>query len=147
MVWIDPFDEIRKIQHEINRMFSSIFARPSVASEMTSSDGIWREPLIDIFEDESHVIVTAEIPGVDKEDIGLNVTEEGLEIRAEKRKEKREETEKSRRLERSYTGFYRYIELPVEVVPEKATATYRNGILEVKIPKTERKRNVEIKVQ
>jgi len=107
MVWIDPFDEIRKIQHEINRMFSSIFARPSVASEMTSSDGIWREPLIDIFEDESHVIVTAEIPGVDKEDI----------------------------------------ELPVEVVPEKATATYRNGILEVKIPKTERKRNVEIKVQ
>jgi len=146
MVWVDPLEEIRKIQHEINRMFSNVFARPSLVSEF-SSDGDWREPLIDIFEDESHVIVTAEIPGVDKEDIKLNVMEDGLEIRAEKRKEKKEETEKSMRLERTYTGFYRYIELPVEVIPEKATATYRNGILEVKIPKTEKKKGVQIKVQ
>lgn len=145
MVWVDPVEEIRKIQQEINRMFSNIFSRP--LNTDTSLEGNWREPLIDVFEDENHVIVTAEIPGVDKEDIKLNVTEDGLEIRAEKRKERKEETEKSRRLERTYTGFYRYIELPVEVIPEKATATYKNGILEVKIPKTEKKKGVQIKVQ
>lgn len=147
MVWVEPLEEIKRIQNEINRMFSSIFARPSFISEITSSDGGWREPLIDIFEDENHVILTAEIPGVDKEDIKLNVTEDGIEIRAEKKEERKEETEKSRRLERTYTGFYRYIELPVEVIPEKAKATYRNGILEVRIPKTERKKGVQIKVQ
>lgn len=149
MVWMDVFDEMRRMQREINRMFGNLFARPSFITPMTPTETGWREPLMDLWEDEDSVVVKAEMPGVDKEDIKLNVMEDSLEFKVERKKEKRAETAGTRRMERSYEGFYRYVQLPCKVIPDKATATYNNGILEVKVPKAEKvkKRGVEVKVQ
>lgn len=148
-MWRNPFDELRRMQMDIDRMFSDFFSMPSTTTALTPTSAGWREPLTDMWEDENNVVVTAELPGINKEDIKLNVTEDTLEIKVERKREKREETETSKRMERSYTGFYRYLQLPAEVLPDKATATYNNGVLEVKIPKVEkaRKRGKEIKVQ
>lgn len=148
MFWVDIFDEMRRMQREINRMFGNFLSRPSFFTTMSPAWIGWREPLIDLLEDEDNVTIRAELPGVNKEDIKLNVTEDSLELKVLRKKESSTETVGAQRLERSYEGFYRYLQLPCKVVPEKATATYNNGILEVKIPKVEKtKRGVEIKVQ
>jgi HSP20 family protein len=149
MIWMDIFDEMRRMQREINRMFGNLLARPSFATPLAPAWGGWREPLMDLWEDEDNVTIRAEIPGVNKEDIKLNVTEDSLEVKVLRKKESKGETAGVQHLERSYEGFYRYVQLPCKVVPEKAEATYNNGILEVKIPKAEKekKRGVEVKVQ
>ncbi len=149
MVWINPFDEMRRMQQEIDRMFNNLFAQPSVTTSLTPVESGWREPLTDMWEDDDSIIVTAELPGVDKDEIKLNITENALELKVEKKREKKSESGKSRRIERTYSGFYRYIELPSEIIPEKAKATYKNGVLEVRIPKSEKskKKSVEVKVE
>ncbi|MGC8817393.1 MAG: Hsp20/alpha crystallin family protein [Candidatus Hadarchaeum sp.] len=148
MFWMDVFDEMRRMQREINRMFGDFFARPMFVTPRTPTWMGWREPLIDLWEDEENVTLRAELPGVDKEDIKLNVTEDSLEIKVLRKKESKAETAGVQQMERSYGGFYRYLQLPCRVIPEKATATYNNGILEIKIPKAEKtKRGFEVKVQ
>jgi len=148
MAWMNPFEEIRRMQRDIDRMFGDFFDKSSFAS-FKRDETEWREPLVDVLENENSVIIKAELPGVDKNDIKLNVTKNTLEIKVEKRKEEKSETETSRRLERTYTGFYRYMRLPEEVIPEDAKANYKDGILEIKLPKREKSKvkNVEIKVQ
>ncbi|MHA1207937.1 MAG: archaeal heat shock protein Hsp20 [Candidatus Freyarchaeota archaeon] len=79
-----------------------------------------REPLTDVIETENEVIIVAETPGIDKEEIQLNSTENEVEIRAGNK-------------------FYKKVQLPAVVDPEKAKASYKNGILEIKIPKKEKK--------
>ncbi|MEM0321108.1 MAG: archaeal heat shock protein Hsp20 [Thermoprotei archaeon] len=77
-----------------------------------------REPLVDVNETDNEVLVIAEMPGVDKSEIKLNATEDTLEIKAEKK-------------------YYRLVELPVKVIPDKAKASYKNGVLEVRLTKRE----------
>ncbi|MFB0562358.1 MAG: archaeal heat shock protein Hsp20 [Candidatus Lokiarchaeia archaeon] len=79
-----------------------------------------REPLTDVIETENEVIIVAETPGVEKEEIQLNSTENEIEIKAGEK-------------------FYKKIQLPTVTIPEEAKASYKNGILEVKIPKKEKK--------
>ncbi|MEM4201780.1 MAG: Hsp20/alpha crystallin family protein, partial [Candidatus Hadarchaeum sp.] len=104
--------------------------------------------LVDLIDENDNITIRAELPGVNKEDIKLNVTDDSLELKVLRKKEASSETAGAQRVERSYEGFYRYLQFPCKVVPERATATYNNGILEVKIPKTEKtKRGIEVKVQ
>lgn len=99
----------------------------------------FREPLIDMEETEDELKVTVELPGISKEDIDIDVTEDTITIKA-KRKEAIEEKKKGfYRVERSYRGFYRKIGLPCNVIPEKAEASYKDGILIITLPKTEKK--------
>ncbi len=101
--------------------------RPRVTEE--------REPLVDVFEDDKQVIVVAELPGVEKEKIKLRVVDgKKLVIRASDDQRK----------------YYKEVELPAEVKPETAKASYRNGVLEVKLEKVEPRKEeggVEIKVE
>lgn len=110
----------------------------------------YRKPLTDIWEDEKDYVANLEIPGVDKNDIEININEGNVEIKVEKKKENKSE-DKSRgiyRYERSYNGFYRCFKLPKNVDNENIQAKYNNGILELKIPKLEHKnelRKIEVK--
>ena len=100
-----------------------------------------RKPLADIEENDKEVVIKFEIPGVDKRDIQLNITQNKIEVRVERKQEEKIKREGFYRLERSYGGFYRAISLPTEVIPEKAKAKYRDGILEVRIPKVKKKKS------
>ena len=103
-------------------------------------------PVVDLYEDKDDLVVKAELPGTEKQDIEVNVTDHTLMIKGEKKKEEKAEEEKYYRSERSFGSFRRSLELPSAVQTEKAKASFRNGILEVRLPKTEAAKAKRIKV-
>ncbi|OPY26988.1 MAG: Small heat shock protein HSP16.5 [Methanocella sp. PtaU1.Bin125] len=128
----DPFDELRRIQDRLGRIFSEY--------PISGREGRMMEtPSVDVMERGNDVIVTADMPGINKEDIRLEVREGNvLDISAEKKMEKKEEEKGYVRHERSYTGYYRSIRLPSPVDKTKAKAIYNNGVLEVTLPMAEK---------
>jgi len=106
-----------------------------------------RAPALDVFEDKDDVVVKAELPGMDKENIEVNLTDHMLTIKGEKKKEEEVKEENFYRSERSYGSFLRNVELPKAVQADKVKASFKNGILEVRAPKTEEAKNKEIKVK
>lgn len=139
----DFFEEMRRIQNEMNRLFDSFWSRPKrerFLSNVKRSFEFAREPSSDLRETDNEVIAYIEMPGVEKKDIQLKVTENDIEIKAEKKAESRIEKKGYSRAERSYRGFYKAASLPVKVIPEKVKATYKNGVLEIIMPKKEKKK-------
>jgi HSP20 family protein len=105
-------------------------------------------PAVDVFEDADDIVVKAEIPGAKKDEIEVNVTDSTLTISGQK--ERKEEVNEDRyyRCERSYGAFSRSVELPSEVQAGKAKASFTDGVLEVRLPKTDeaRKKAVKLKI-
>ena len=131
----DIFEEMRAMQEEMDRLFGKFFrTRPmlehSGSKDLTTGDH-FRSPIADMKETENSVIARFELPGVDKKDIELNVTEDYIEVKSEKKQEKK----KDKMYERFSQQFYRRIPLPTNVKAEKAKASYKNGILNIEIPK------------
>jgi HSP20 family protein len=152
----DPFSEFRRMQEMMDEMFASFFEEPYYSDYMLPEPiermpverSSYRAPLTDVWEDEKNVYITAELPGIKKEDISVNITERGIEIKAKKKEEMEEKRKGMYRLERTYGGFYKFVALPSNVDVDKAEATYNNGVLEIRIPKKEVKeegRKLEIK--
>jgi HSP20 family protein len=91
-------------------------------------------------------VVKAELPGMKKEDIDVSLTEDTITISGEKKKEEKIEKKDYYSLERSYGSFKRSFSLPAEVQTEKASAKFKDGVLEIRIPKTEEAKKKEKKV-
>ncbi len=141
-MWWDPYEEMRELERRMNRLFRELWGRgPSRRLLGKGERGIApleaREPYTDIMETNDSVIVTAELPGVKKEDISINATEDGIEISAEIKREEKLEEKGFYRRERSYDRYYRSYSLPAPVKPNEAQATYKNGVLEVVLPKAD----------
>jgi HSP20 family protein len=133
----DPFQELQRIQDRLNRVFGELAPSTQGQAGMQGME----IPSVDVLEQNNEVIVTADVPGMNKNDIKLDVTDNNvLEISAQKKTEKKEEESKGYiRHERSYTGFYRAVQLPAEVDISKAKATYNNGVLSVTLPIVKKK--------
>jgi HSP20 family protein len=116
-------------QQEMNRMFEDFFAPGARFSEFPVV------PVIDIKEDESMLTVTAELPGVEKEDVQIMVHDNVLTLKGEKRSEKREDKDNWHSVERSYGSFARRVLLPSDVDGDRAEATMDKGVLTLKLPK------------
>ncbi len=94
------------------------------------------QPRINVSETDDEVVVTAEMPGLEEKDFEVNLTGDLLTLKGEKRHEHEEKGKgANHRIERGYGSFQRTIQLPCEVVAEKAAAAYRNGVLTVTLPK------------
>jgi len=106
-----------------------------------------KAPAVDVFEEKDDIVVKAEIPGMDKDNIQVNLTDHTLTIKGEKKKEEEVKEENYFRSERSYGSFFRTLELPRDVHADKVKATFKNGVLEVRMPKTEEAKAKEIKVK
>jgi HSP20 family protein len=106
-----------------------------------------RAPVVDLFEEKDDIVVKAEIPGMDKDNISVNLSDHTLTIKGEKKKEEEVKEENYYRSERSYGSFVRTLELPKDVHADKVKATFKNGVLEVRMPKTEEAKAREIKVK
>lgn len=147
MSW-DPFEEIRKIKREIDRMISDFLRREAILKPFTAlkPKGM-REPLIDVYETNGEVVVLAELPGIRKEDIIVNASENSVEIVAEAKREAEEKEVGYFVKEREYRGYRRLINLPVRVDYKGAKASYRNGVLEIRLPKAERKEKARIEIE
>ena len=164
----DFFSEIEEFMKEFEREFEELMSRATMVPERPSQPIVYgfritigpdgrpiieefgnvkrmrgrpiiseeREPPVDVFEEDDQVVVIAEIPGVDKEKIDVQATEDTLIIKASNERRK----------------YYKEVELPVKVKPETAKATYRNGVLEVRIEKKEarkeeEKKGIKVKVE
>lgn len=127
----DPFRDLSVLQDRINRIFSEQVRE----TEHEGGERTW-SPVVDILETESDLIVRAEIPGMNRDDIDIEVTAESLTVRGERRFGE-QESEKFLRVERPYGPFQRSFTIGVPVQPDKVRASYRDGILEVVIPKAE----------
>jgi HSP20 family protein len=101
---------------------------------------------LDLYEDGNEVVVKAEMPGMTKEDIQISFADNVLTISGEKKQEDEDRGKDYYRAERVYGAFMRRIVLPTEVNPEKARALFKNGVLEIRLPKSESAKKKEIKV-
>jgi HSP20 family protein len=103
-------------------------------------------PSIDMFTEKDDVVVKAELPGMKKEDINVSLTDNTITVSGEKKQEEKVEKKDYYSYERSYGSFSRSIRLPAEVHTDKASAKFKDGVLEIRIPKTEEAKKKEKKV-
>lgn len=122
--------------------FFGDFTLPSLMFE----DAEWT-PAFDVSETDNELIIKAEVPGMDKKDINITVSDGMLTIKGEKKHEKKEENEHYHRVETHYGAFSRTLRLPTEVEADKVDATYKDGVLNVTLPKSEavEPKKIEIK--
>ncbi|HUB83720.1 MAG TPA: Hsp20/alpha crystallin family protein [Bryobacteraceae bacterium] len=123
------FSTMRRLSEEMNRAFDSVFGGISGFG----NSGLW-SPAIDVRERNGSIEIDAELPGLTKDDVKVESTEEGILIEGEKRREHEETREGFRRSERSYGSFSRWIAVPKGAQTDKATAEFKNGMLHVRIP-------------
>jgi HSP20 family protein len=107
----------------------------------------FRTPVLDLRETDGEFVLTAEMPGVNREDVDIRVTEDRVKIKAESREEREEKVKGYYRRERGYAAFYREVSIPEPVVAEKAKAVLHNGVLELRLPKAERGRTRRVPVE
>lgn len=144
----DMDDDIKKFQKEMNKFFDRLLGPESKKFIDDLKRGLdLREPLYDIEETENELIASLELPGIDKKDIQLGINENSLEIKVEKKAEAVMEKKGRVRAERHYRGLYRTISLPIPIIPDKSKASYKNGILEVVMPKAERGRSKKLNIE
>ena len=139
----DPFRDLRTLQDEVNRLFSSNFSR-SFGDEGIAR-GAWM-PGVDIYENKDQIVLEAELPGMNREDFEVTVENNVLTLRGERRFEKKDETDNYHRVERAYGTFTRSFTLPQTVSSEGATADYKDGVLRVVLHKREevKARRIEV---
>lgn len=132
--FFSPFEEMERWFEEALRR---PFFAPAWVPRFKLSEFGASYPTVDIFEDGAHVVVKAELPGMNKDDIDVSIKDDVITISGEKKTEEKVEKKDYYRLERSFGSFTRSLHLPAETQTEKATASFKDGILEVRIPKTE----------
>lgn len=127
----------------MDRLFDNFYTmRPA----RTENSAVWA-PSVDVSEDSTNFYLRAELPGISREAIDLEVEENVLSIRGERRFEKKEDGENFHFVERSYGSFYRSFTLPRNVDSENIGAEYRDGVLSVMIPKVEEARPKKVEVR
>ena len=123
--------EIKRFQERMNKLMEDFMEEAPTVSE-----GIMA-PLADVKETDEEVIVTMDLPGMDKGDIDISVTEDTLEVKAEIKAEKEEKEEGYHKKERTCTKFERFLKLPAQIKSEEAKASLENGVLKIEMPKVE----------
>jgi len=158
----NPFAMMRRMEEDLDRVFRAFgiprlgfgFAPPReleslVARAPTLSQAAQWSPQIEVFEREGNLVVHADLPGVKREDVEVNVEDDVLTIRGQRRQEHRETEGGYRRTERSYGTFFRQIPLPDGVDPSRVEAAYNDGVLEVVVPaprsEAQRRRRIDIR--
>ncbi|MCX7917242.1 MAG: Hsp20/alpha crystallin family protein [bacterium] len=137
----NPIKEVLDLRDDFDRLIDRFFSR-----DFEIWEGV-RAFDVDIYEDEDNVIVKAEIPGMNKEDISVSLTEDTITISGKKAEEKKVEKENYYRKEIRTGSFSRSFTLPCGVDKEKVKAVYKNGILEITLPKLEKEKTKEVKIE
>jgi HSP20 family protein len=138
----EPSQGLTDIQHEVNRLFDNFFGRPATVA---TSERMWM-PLVDMWETKDDLLVAFEVPGIREKEISVAITGDVLTVKGERKWDKELKDESYHRLERVYGKFERAIPLPVDIQADRVTASYRDGVLEIKLPKAEAIKPKEIKI-
>ena len=138
----DPLQELLAMSNRLNRPVNDPYAQRT-----EDSFGAWAPP-VDIFERQDQLVIRAEVPGIHKEDMDVRIENGVLTLHGERKEEKETKEVNAHLMERVYGSFTRSFSLPTTVDPTKVTAVYKDGVLEVTVPKVEtaKPKKVEIKV-
>ena len=140
-----PMHHFTALQGQMNQLFNHFF-RGGNGEETGWGVSTWMPP-VDLYEAPETFVLTAELPGVRKEDIQLEVHDRTLTLRAERQQETEVKDEHYHRRERAYGSFQRVFALPTSVDAEKVHASFKDGILELQLPKYETAKPRRIAVQ
>jgi HSP20 family protein len=135
--------QLTHVQNQLNRVFDDFFGGRAQAMV---SDRAWA-PAIDVYENREELVVVAEVPGVKEKDIQLSIVENVLTLKGQRLAAGEVKEESYHRMERWTGSFERYIQLPVPVQADKVRASYRDGVLEIHLPKIEAVKPREIKIE
>ena len=144
-----PFREFTDLKREMDCLFDEFFGRrtlPSKARKIIPATESYF-PLVDIYEKADEIVIKAGVPGVEKDDIEIAFQENTLTIRGERKRDREVRDEDYYYSEQRYGSFSRSITLPVGLSPEEMKASYKNGILEIVIPKSKKQEPRKIEVQ
>jgi HSP20 family protein len=134
--WRSPFGLLQRFADEMDRVFEGTgFARGSALPTWGAATDVedW-SPAVEMFQRGNELVIRADVPGLSKDDVRVDVQEDTLTIQGERRREHEEEREGIYRSERSYGSFYRMIPLPPGAITDQAKAQFKNGVLEVVMP-------------
>ena len=136
--------EVDRFRGEIDRLFDDFFTGSPFGR---LSDGKGWMPAIDVSETEKYIVVHAELPGMNAKDIDISLIGRVLTIKGERKQEKEEKDKSYHRVERRYGFFSRSLELPADVDSKKAKSKFKDGVLELNLPKSKEQsvRKIEVK--
>ncbi len=135
----EPFRSILDVQSEMSRLIDTLFTGPAGVSRERG----WN-PFVDMHETKDELVLRVDLPGVSDKDVSLSITGDLLSIRGERRWEEKDQS--ALHVERAYGTFERLIQLPIPVQADRVKASYRDGVLEIKLPKVEEVKPKEIKI-
>jgi HSP20 family protein len=127
-----PYGAVATLQDSINRLFHDDFPRSLEGEHFAES--AWK-PVVDIYDKAGSIIIHAELPGVTKDDVSVEIKDNILTLKGERVEIKEVSEDKYFRKERSFGSFYRAFTLPSAINPDNIKATFKDGVLEIEIPK------------
>ena len=139
---LDPSRDLTDMQTQMNRLFDNFLGQPSLSGTMERA---WSPP-VDMYETRNEVVVAVELPGLNEKDIRLSITGDLLTIQGERQWSNEVRDAAHYRQERWFGKFERALSLPIPVETGQVKATYRDGVLTIKLPKTEGVKPKEIKI-
>jgi HSP20 family protein len=140
----EPFRNLTDMQSEVNRLFDNFLGRPATGGSQAARPWL---PAVDMHETKDDLVLRVELPGVREKDVSVSITGDLLTIKGERRwSEEEGKDQKFLHVERAYGQFERLIQLPMAVQSDKVKASYRDGVLEIRLPKAEELKPREIKI-
>lgn len=141
-----PWGSLEELRREMDRLFDDVVGRRALPGRREAlEERVWA-PTVDVFDKGNNLVVRAELPGVEKKDVKVTVEGDVLSIRGEKREEEKVKDENYYACEQCYGSFSRSIYLPVKVEPGKIKADFKNGILDITLPKAKEAKPQEIEI-
>ena len=140
----NPMRDVLSLRHQMDHFFDDAFGSVVRGDRRLS---MWnRYPKVDIYDNDESLVITAELPGIDKKDIDIDVKGGVLTLKGERSFDREVKEEKYYCRERTFGKFERVFRIPVDVDPEKISADYKDGILRIDIPKPEEQKPKQIAV-
>jgi HSP20 family protein len=140
----NPSGEMTAMQNRINRMFNAPYW-PAGRMDDDTTMGRWN-PAVDLYEKDDHFVIKAELPGVDKKNIAIDLKDRVLTLSGERSYENEVKDENYYRRERSYGKFQRAFTLPADVDSDKIKAEFKDGLLQIEVPKPERQKPKQVTI-
>lgn len=140
----DPFRDLISIQDRMNKLFEQTISRSRADEGITATT--WT-PSVDIYETPETIVMKAELPGLGREDIDIQIRDNTLTLRGERRFAKDVHEENYLRIERAYGSFQRSFTLPTTIQQDKIRAVFKDGVLELTLPKAEGSKPKKIAIE
>ncbi|HLC21294.1 MAG TPA: Hsp20/alpha crystallin family protein [Candidatus Methylomirabilis sp.] len=142
----DPFRDVTTLQDRMNRLFDQALSRTRADEEEGLTASTWA-PAVDIFETADSIVMKAELPGVSRDNIDIQVRDNTLTLKGERKFEREVKDENYLRIERSYGAFHRAFGLATVIQQDQIKAVFKDGVLEVTMPKAEEAKPKQVKVE